>query len=102
MSLKKRYLKSKPVCKVTFELPRKAAPGAASVGLAGDFNDWDPQATPLARKKSGDFNVTLELAPGREYHFRYVIDGQIWENDWQADRYAPSTIPGVEDSVVAV
>ena len=102
MSLKKRYLKSKPVCKVTFELPRKAAPGAASVGLAGDFNGWDPQVTPLTRKKSGDFNVTLELASGREYQFRYVIDGQTWENDWQADRYAPSEIPGVENSVVAV
>ena len=102
MSLKKRYLKSKPVCKVTFELPRKAAPAAESVGLAGDFNGWDPQVTPLTRKKSGDFNVTLELASGREYQFRYVIDGQTWENDWQADRYAPSEIPGVENSVVAV
>ena len=102
MSLKKRYLKSKPVCKVTFELPRKAAPVAESVGLAGDFNGWDPQVTPLTRKKSGDFNVTLELASGREYQFRYVIDGQTWENDWQADRYAPSEIPGVENSVVAV
>jgi len=102
VSLKKRYLKSKPVCKVTFEVPRKAAPGAASVGLAGDFNGWDPQVTPLARKKNGDFNVTLELATGREYQFRYVIDGQTWENDWQADRYAPSEVPGVENSVVAV
>ena len=102
MSLKKRYLKSKPVCKVTFELPRKAAPAAESVGLAGDFNGWDPQVTPLTRKKSGDFNVTLELESGREYQFRYVIDGQTWENDWQADRYAPSEIPGVENSVVAV
>jgi 1,4-alpha-glucan branching enzyme len=102
VSLKKRYLKSKPVCKVTFELPRKAAPAAESVGLAGDFNGWDPQVTPLTRKKSGDFNVTLELASGREYQFRYVIDGQTWENDWQADRYAPSEIPGVENSVVAV
>jgi len=102
VSLKKRYLKSKPVCKVTFELPRKAAPAAESVGLAGDFNGWDPQVTPLTRKKSGDFNVTLELESGREYQFRYVIDGQTWENDWQADRYAPSEIPGVENSVVAV
>jgi len=102
VSLKKRYLKSKPVCKVTFELPRKAAPAAESVGVAGDFNGWDPQVTPLTRKKSGDFNVTLELASGREYQFRYVIDGQTWENDWQADRYAPSEIPGVENSVVAV
>jgi 1,4-alpha-glucan branching enzyme len=102
VSLKKRYLKSKPICKVTFELPRKAAPGAEYVGLAGEFNGWDPQASPLIRKKNGDFNITLELAPGREYQFRYVIDGENWENDWQADRYVPSEIPGVENSVVAV
>lgn len=101
MSLRKRYLKSKPVCKVTFELPREAASEAESVGLAGDFNGWNPHEAPLARKKTGDYQITLDLETGREYEFRYVIDGR-WENDWQADRYSPTFIPGVENSVVAV
>ena len=101
MGLKKRYLKSKPICKVTFELPGQAAEDAESVGLAGDFNGWNPHHAPLTRKKTGDYQITLDLETGRDYQFRYVIDGR-WENDWQADRYTPTEIPGIENSVVSV
>ncbi len=102
MSLKKKYLKSKPVCKVTFELPKEAAPTNASVSLVGDFNNWDSNATPLTHRKSGVYNVTVDVAIEQEYAFRYLINGDVWENDWQADNYVPSHIPGVENSVVIV
>jgi 1,4-alpha-glucan branching enzyme len=102
MSLSKRYLKSRPVSKVTFRLPREAAPKARRVNLVGEFNHWDPQATPMARLKSGEFKVTLDLETGREYHFRYLIEDSVWENDWSADRYATCTFSGTENSVVVV
>lgn len=102
MSLHKRSLKSRPVNKVTFRLPRQAAPEARQVFLVGDFNDWDPSATPMTRLKSGDFKVTLDLAPGRQYQFKYLIDGQAWENDWEADGYVPSSIAPTENSLVIV
>ena len=100
MSLSKQTLKTKPITKVTFRLPAEAAPEAETVFLVGDFNDWDPKATPMKRLKSGEFKVTLDLEAGQEYSFRYLIEGKEWENDWAADHYVPSGIEGAENSVV--
>lgn len=56
------------------------APDAQSVRLAGDFNAWSPDATPLGRDdRLGVFRVTLPLGAGR-HRYRYVIDG-CWTND---------------------
>ncbi len=95
--LKKQALKSKPVCKVTFEVPREIS--ARSASLVGDFNAWTDDATPMRRLKDGRFTVTLELAPGKAYQFRYLLDGDRWENDWRADRYVPNPYGG-DNSVV--
>ena len=100
-SLKKLYLKAKSLCKVTFRLPKEAAPEATQVTLVGDFNQWDTNETPMQKLKNGDFTVTLELACDQEYKFRYLIDNSQWENDWQADRYVPNG-HGSDDSIVAV
>lgn len=55
-------------------------PGAQNVRLAGDFNGWNPDITPLRSiADDGTFQVRLPLAPGR-YRYRYVIDGR-WLND---------------------
>ncbi len=102
MSLKKTFLKSKPICKVRFELPKEAADAADSVNLVGDFNDWDALANPMKKLKSGIFTTTIDLAVENEYQFRYLIDQIIWENDWEADNYVPSPYGGSENSVVAV
>jgi 1,4-alpha-glucan branching enzyme len=102
MSLEKKYLKTRPVGKVTFRLPPAAAPEATKVHLVGDFNDWNPEATPMARLKSGEFKVSLDLEKGREYRFRYLIGDDTWENDWEADKYVPSGLAAVENSVVVV
>lgn len=98
--MKKRFLKSKPVCKVTFELPAEAANGAANVTIAGEFNGWDSAATPMKRSKAGAYSVTLDLPGGREYQFRYLIDGERWENDWAADKYVHNPFGDGENSVV--
>lgn len=102
MSIKKRFLKSKPVCKVTFRLPKKAAGGAERVHVVGDFNNWETHATPMKQLKSGTFTSTVDLEVGREYQFRYLLDETAWENDSEADKYVPSSYPGVENSVVVV
>jgi len=98
--MKMRFLKSKPVCKVTFELPSQAANGAAKVTLAGDFNGWDPVTMPLRRHKDGSYRLILDLPRDREYQFRYLIDGDRWENDWEADKYLPNPTGDSENSVV--
>jgi len=101
MSLKKQYLKKNSSCKVTFSLPKEAAGSAAHVSLVGDFNAWNKDAIPMKRLKNGGFTATLTLQANKEYHFRYFLDGQRWENDWNADRYVPNS-HGSDDSVVVV
>jgi 1,4-alpha-glucan branching enzyme len=95
--LKKQYLKSKPICKVTFYLP--AAVKAETVHLVGDFNNWDEHATPMKKLKDDRFTVMLELEAGKEYQFRYLVDQSEWHNDWEADKYVPNPFSG-DNSVV--
>ena len=102
MSLKKQFLKSKPVCKVTFRVPSEAAKDANTVHIVGDFNNWDIYATPLKKLKDGSFTVTLDLEKDKEYQFRYLIDETTWENDWSADKYVPTPFGNAENSVVVV
>lgn len=95
--LKKQYLKSKPICKVTFYTP--AAIEAETVYLVGDFNEWDEKATPMEALKDGRFKVTLDLEVGSEFQFRYLVDKTEWHNDWEADKYVPNPFSG-DNSVV--
>ena len=98
-SLTKKYVKNSRSCKVTFRLPKEAAPNARMVTIVGDFNDWKITETKMIKLKSGDFKATVEMPCNREYSFRYLIDSDNWENDWFADKYIPNQFGG-EDSVV--
>jgi 1,4-alpha-glucan branching enzyme len=102
VSFKKKYLKSKERCRVSFRLPNTAVPGAQTVHIVGEFNNWSTEKTPMKRLKNGEFTVSVDLVPGREYQFRYLVDQAIWENDWEADRYVKSDFGGCDNSVVAV
>jgi len=94
--LKKQNGKSKAV-KVTFSLPRDVQ--AETVCLVGDFNDWDEKATPMKKDGNGAFATTISLDKGREYQFRYLVNGSEWHNDWQADKYIQNSFGG-DNSVV--
>lgn len=100
MSFKKQFLKSKPVCKVSFRLDASEAAGAKKVQLLGDFNNWDESVEPMTMLKSNNFTATLELESGKEYQFKYYIDGSIWKNDGQADYFVANSF-GVENSIVS-
>jgi 1,4-alpha-glucan branching enzyme len=99
--LKKQYLKSTGACKVTFSLPKAAAPEAKVVTLVGDFNNWNETEAQMKKLKNGNFKITLELSSEKEYKYRYLIDSSRWENDWQADSYIPNPF-GCDDSLVKV
>ena len=96
--LKKRYLKSRNAVKVTFYTAVEL--GANHVFLVGDFNDWDETAAPMKPLKDGRFKAALELEPGREYQFRYLVNGDEWHNDWDADKYVPCFFAADDNSVV--
>ncbi|MFQ5964153.1 MAG: isoamylase early set domain-containing protein [Candidatus Scalinduaceae bacterium] len=100
--IKKEYLKTKNVYRVSFRLPKVVAPDAKSVYIVGDFNNWNIHATPMKKLKSGDYTITLNLELEREYQFRYLIDESKWENDWNADKYVKSPYGDCDNSVVIV
>lgn len=100
--IKKQFLKSKPVCKVTFSMPAEAAPEAKEMQLVGEFSDWTNAPIEMKKLKNGSFKTTVDLETGKEYEFRYVIDGEKWENDWEADAYRPNALTFEENSVVSL
>ncbi len=100
--IKKEYLETKNLCRVTFTLPKVAAQDAKTVSIVGDFNDWNIQSHMMKKMKTGDFTITIDLYAGKEYQFRYLIDEIRWENDWNADKYIPSPFGDCDNSVVAV
>ncbi|MCR4733528.1 MAG: isoamylase early set domain-containing protein [Treponema sp.] len=100
MALKKSFSKDKTKCTVTFIVSAEAAKGAQTINIAGDFNSWSSTDTPLTKNKDGSFSVKLELEAGREYQFRYLLDGYKWENDWNADKYIPAPYSNADNSVV--
>ncbi len=69
------------------------APDAQAVLLAGTFNEWNEEATPLKKSEDGNWDVTLELPPGR-HEFKFVVDGQ-WccEPNCHASGECPKCVP---------
>jgi chromosome partitioning protein len=62
------------------------APGALTVQLAGNFNNWNPEKEPLFNLSGrGLWRKTVSLPPGR-YEYKYVIDGR-----WVLDSTNPET-----------
>lgn len=71
---------------------RLVSPSAKSVFVAGTFNEWKPQATPLTKQSDEQWVVELKLGPG-QYEYRFVVDGQ-WSDDPQAAEYTTNPFGG--------
>ena len=73
--------------------------GARSVSVAGSFNDWNPEQTPMSRDLEETWKTTVSLKPGR-YEYRFVVDGQ-----WLSDPNTRESVPnefGSTNSVLVV
>jgi 1,4-alpha-glucan branching enzyme len=77
---------AKDAVKVTFALPVDELDQAVSV--VGDFNDWDPYAHPLKKRSNGTRSVSVELAPGRAFRFKYLAEDGSWLVDPEAEQVA--------------
>jgi hypothetical protein len=73
MSIEKKFLKAKPVCKIKFSLSGDQYKSASSILLVGDFNNWKIGETPLKKAKTGIWSVSLDLETGKDYRFRYLM-----------------------------
>jgi 1,4-alpha-glucan branching enzyme len=99
MSLRKQFYEKKPVCKVTFKLTADIANSADKVNLAGDFNNWDTNNIPMKKLKGGEYSVSLDLPKGKEYQFKYLLDGNSWLNEKEADKLVSNEFQ-TENSVI--
>lgn len=86
--------------RVTFTLPPDV--WAETVHLAGDFNNWNRTSHPMTWDRVEEvWRIALDLANGKEYRFRYLINGTEWHNDWEADKYEPNPYGG-DNSIVTL
>ena len=58
----------------------KPSSGVEQVSLAGDFNGWNPRATPMQRRGDGTWVTTIEIPEG-ERRYKFVTDGENWHAD---------------------
>jgi 1,4-alpha-glucan branching enzyme len=100
MSLSKKHLKTRPVCKATFTLPADATENSEFVWLIGDFNDWEDETLPMKKKKDGSWSLEIELELGREYQFLYHLGEKRYLNDDAADDTVPNPFGSGENSVI--
>jgi 1,4-alpha-glucan branching enzyme len=98
MAIKKQFIKTKPVVKVTFSVEAKEANNAAVVG---DFNNWNPAEGELSKLKNGTFKGTFDLGKDTSYEFRYWVDG-TFINETEADSYQWNDFANAENSVLAL
>lgn len=81
---------------VTFALPADGIEG--DIAVVGDFNEWDPTASPLL-PHDGWLTASVVMAPGRQYRFRYLAAGGRWFNDPEVGAYEPNGM-GDENSLL--
>jgi 1,4-alpha-glucan branching enzyme len=103
MSIKKKYLKTKPVCKVTFKIPAEVGINHKSAHVLGSFNNWSKTANRMKKLvKDGSFSVMIDLEVGNEYEFKYLLDNNLWLNDEEADRQVTTHYGDSSNSVISV
>jgi hypothetical protein len=83
--LKRENAKEGGQVKVTFVIPND--PSQPRISVVGDFNGWDPEATPLVKRANNTRSASVTLDPNRRYAFRYFVADGGWFNDEAADDY---------------
>lgn len=98
MSIKKQFIKTKPVCKVTFSVEAKEAIQASVIG---DFNNWNPEEGTLIKLKNGTFKGVFSIDKDASYEFKYIIDG-AFVNETESDSFLWNEFSGNENGVLTV
>ncbi len=83
----------------TFEPPPSESVG--SVHVAGDFNGWATDATPMHDRGDGVYRAMIRLKEG-VYQYKFVLNGERWVNDpaSDADYEEPDGHGGVNSAVL--
>lgn len=97
--IKREVLANHKEVKLTFVLPYDSTKPRTFV--LGDFNQWDPAATPLVKRNNGTASTSVTLPVGQRVRFRYRTEGGDWFNDEAADAYERGE-HGAENCIVAL
>jgi 1,4-alpha-glucan branching enzyme len=63
------------------------APGKEHVFVLGEFNDWIPNNESRMKKDNDRFWLPIaDLAPGTEYAYQYLVDGELYIADPYAEK----------------
>jgi len=78
---------------------RISAPNANWVGVAGDFNSWNPASLTAKKDSKGTWRASASVPTGT-YQYKFVIDGN-WITDPHCSRRSVNSF-GSENSVLVV
>jgi 1,4-alpha-glucan branching enzyme len=84
------------ISRISLELTK---PEAKAVFVAGSFNEWKPEKTPLVPLGNGRWAGNLAVKPGR-HEYLFVVDGQ-WVPDPNAKESVQNPFGG-KNSVLIV
>ena len=73
---------------------------AETVSVAGDFNDWNEDATPLKRNSSGLWLTEIAIPRAGRFEYKFIINGQRWIEDPSNGMKAPNNYGGLNSVLV--
>jgi 1,4-alpha-glucan branching enzyme len=77
---------------LTFAVAAGSFPG--TIYVVGDFNGWDPEATPLEDHEDEWLQARVTVPSDGRFAFRYRTGDGRWFNDEGADDYEPNEFGG--------
>ena len=103
MTISKKYLKTKPICKVTFRISPEIGDKHRKACVLGSFNDWNYNSHRMRKLvKDGSFSIVIDLEINKEYEFKYLLDDKIWLNDDSADKEVSTHFGDSINSIIVV
>jgi 1,4-alpha-glucan branching enzyme len=94
--IKQKLRKGEGTASVTFSVTDDRP-----VSVIGDFNDWDPLRTPMAKRSNGRRSAVVQVPAGSELRFRYLADGGEFYDDGDADWFEANGYGGTHGVVAA-
>lgn len=69
-------------------------PRAEEVTVIGDFNDWEPAATPMHEITPGMWHAAIPSPRAGTYSYKFLVDGDHWLDDPENSNKAPDGYGG--------
>ncbi|PID59868.1 MAG: glycoside hydrolase family 13 [Ignavibacteriae bacterium] len=103
MAISKKYLKTKPICKVSFTIPAELGANYKRANLVGTFNNWNEKSLKMKKLvKDGSFSLVVDLELDKEYEFKYLLDGKVWLTEKDADKQVTTHFGDSQNSVIKI